>query len=142
MKKIANIFIFIIFAITIAVGIYFFPQARQDMDRGVMGLFLIWVYIMFGLTVVIVLTLPLFSTKPQAFKKMLLSIGFLVVVLGISYLLGSSTPSAGMSNLPNGIPSGTTLRLIDVYVIGTYIMLVLAILALIFSSVLNSIRNR
>ena len=137
MKKIANIFVFIIFAITIALGIYFFPKAKDHMS-----LFLYWVYTMFGLTVVIVLTLPLFSTKPQAFKKMLLSIGFLVVVLGLSYFFGSGTPSPGMNNLPQGIPSSTTLRLIDVYVIGTYIMLVLAILALIFSSILSYIRNR
>ena len=142
MKKIANIFVFIVFAITIAVGIYFFPQAKQDMDMGVMGLFLVWVYIMFGLTVFIVLTLPLFSTKPQAFKKMLLSIGFLAVVLGFSYLMGSGIPSPKMYNLPQGVPSGTVLKLIDVYVIGTYIMLILAILALIFSSILNYIRNR
>jgi len=141
MKKIAKIFVFILFAITIAVGIYFFPQAKQDMDMGVMGLFLIWVYIMFGLTIVIVLTLPLLSTKPQAFKKMVMSIGFLAVVLGIAYFLGTDVPSASILAMRDPT-SSTTLRLIDVYLIGTYIMLVLTVLALVFSSVLNSIRKR
>jgi hypothetical protein len=136
MKKIANIFVFVLFAITIAVGIYFFSQAKATM-----GLFLTWVYIMFGLTVLLVFTLPLFSTSPKAFKKMAMSVGFLVVVLGIAYFLGTDVPSAGVLSMSKPV-SGTTLRLIDVYVIGTYIMLVLAILALVFSSVLNSIRKR
>jgi hypothetical protein len=141
MKKIAKIFIFILFAITIAVGIYFFPQAKRDMDLGIMGLFLVWVYIMFGITILLILTLPLFSTNPQSFKKMALSIGFLAVVLGIAYIFGTDVPSAGIIALNKPI-SGTTLKLIDVYVIGTYIMLGLTLLALVFSTVLNSIRNR
>ena len=141
MKKIAKIFVFLLFAITIAVGIYFFPQAKKDMDLGIMGVFLTWAYIMFGITVLLVFILPLFSTKPQAFKRMALSVGFLVAVLGIGYLFGSGAQTAGTLAM-TPVPSSTTLRFIDVYVIGTYIMLILAILALIFSSVLNSIRNR
>jgi hypothetical protein len=141
MKRISKIFIFILYAITIAIGIYFFPQAREGMNMNVMGLYLTWVYIVFGITVLLIFILPLFSTSPRAFKRMALSVGFLVVVLGLSYLLGSGTLSEKVLAMENPPTSGT-MRFIDVYLIGTYIMLVLALLSLAFSSVIGAIRKR
>jgi hypothetical protein len=138
MKMIAKILVYTIFIITIVLGLYFFWHA-SDLDR--MGLFLIWVYIVLGITVLLIFVLPLLSTTPKAFKKMALSVGFVVVVVGISYLLVSDAQTAGTKAMQIS-PSGTTMKFVDIYVISTYIMLGITLLAIAFSSVLNSIRNR
>jgi hypothetical protein len=101
-RKALNIITIILFIVSIIVGIFIFANinAIEKVEEGVYvnsGLvnpLLFWAYILLGVTVVLVLFLPLPSIikNPKSLKRTLFVIVGLVVAFGIVYFLSQGTP--------------------------------------------------
>jgi len=140
MKKLLNIFFYVIMALSAVIAIYFF---WDQYNEGRVGVLLYWTYILFALAIVLALVFGLFnaSGNKQSIKKMAISIGFIVAVFGVSYLLASGGHTAVTAALPDP-PSEFTLKLTDTGLIAAYILFAGALLAILFGAVLSTIRNR
>jgi len=141
MKKILNIFMYVIMAISIIIAIYFFLEMK---DEGRVGILLVWTYILFALAIGMALVSALFNaaSNPQSLKKMALNIGFLVVVFGVSYMLASSAQTPVTEALPTGPPSAMAMKLTDMGLKVTYFLFALTILVALLGPAIAAIRNR
>jgi len=140
MKKL-KLLTYVIMAISAVVTIYFMLDTSAEGGR--VGPFLIWAYILFGLSIVLILVLPLFNiiSNPKALKKMAINVGFIVVVLGLSYLLASSAQTSVTEAMPVP-PSASTMKLTDAGLKAAYVLFAGSLLAILFGAVLGVIRNR
>jgi len=141
MKKILNIFFYVIMAISVIVAIYFFLEMKNE---GRVSYLLIWTYILFALAIGLTLVFAVFNaaSNPQSLKKMALNIGFLVVVFGVSYILASSAQTPVTAALPDGPPSEMTMKFTDMGLKVTYFLFVLTVLVALLGPVISAIRNR
>ncbi|MBW6535627.1 MAG: hypothetical protein K0B11_11505 [Mariniphaga sp.] len=101
---------------------------------------LVWSYVLLGIGAGIAILAGLFhmATDLNAAKKGLISLVFLVVVAVVSYLLASDTipQFAGVQKFINdGTLTTQVAKLVDTGLYATYILLALAILSILFSSV-------
>ena len=106
-----------------------------------LDVFLIWTYILFGITALLAIVLPIIGIvqNPKNVKKMIINIGVIIGVLIISYLLSTSDalPVSASVN-----PSATTWKLTDAGLIATYVLLGVSFVAIIAGGILGAIRNR
>jgi len=101
---------------------------------------LVWAYILLAIGAGIAVLSGLFhmATDMSAAKKGLISLGFLVAVALVSYLLASDAipQFAGVQKFINdGTLTPQVAKLVDTGLYATYILLAIAILSIIFSSV-------
>ncbi|MCL1974293.1 MAG: hypothetical protein FWG54_05710 [Bacteroidetes bacterium] len=138
MKKLLNILIYLIFAVTAVVLVYFWMAKDERV-----GTLLVWGYIVLALGIVLLLLTPLFNiaSNPKMLRKMAVSIGFIVVLFGLAFLLSSGDQTISTAMKPDP-PKAQTLKIIDTGLIATYFLLAIALLSVLGGSVLASIRNR
>jgi small-conductance mechanosensitive channel len=101
---------------------------------------LVWSYVLLAIGAGIAVLAGLFhmATDMKAAKKGLISLVFLVVVAVVSYLLASDTipQFAGVQKFINdGTLTNQVAKMVDTGLYATYILLALAILSILFSSV-------
>ena len=138
MKNLPKILTYTIVAITAVVFVYFALNMQERV-----GTFLVWAYILFGLATLLVVVLPLFNiaSNPQALKKSAINLGFMIVVFGIAFLLASGAQTSVTEAMLEP-PSFATMKITDMGLKATYILFVIAFLAILFSSAISAIRNR
>lgn len=101
---------------------------------------LVWSYVLLAIGAGIAVLAGLFhmATDMKAAKKGLISLVFLVAVAVVSYLLASDTipQFAGVQKFINdGTLTTQVAKMVDTGLYATYILLALAILSILFSSV-------
>jgi len=107
---------------------------------------LIWAYalILVGAGVAILFGLIQVITNLKASKKALMAIGFFAVIILISYLLASdSMPQfLGVEKfINNGTLTAKVAKLIDMGLYATYTFIGIAVLSIVFSSVIRYLNN-
>jgi len=102
---------------------------------------LIYTYILFGLAILLMLVLPLFSLldNPKKFKKIFRNLAAVVVVFGLGYILASSDPLVVPTNVET---TPLTLKLTDAGLIVTYILVALSIISIASGALINMVKNR
>jgi hypothetical protein len=105
------------------------------------GMFLTWAYILLGIAVVTAIGMPLVHAvqNPAKIKKVGIYAGLAVVVLFISILFSSSGQIEGANFVTE--PSPSTLQWTETGLIATYILLVVALGAIVTGGIIN-MRNR
>ena len=138
MKRL-NILTYAIMAISVVVTVYFFLSTTEERA----GVYLIWTYILFAATVILVVILPLFNmvSNPKALKKTAINLGFIILVFGLSYLLASDTQTPVTAALDSP-PSAVVMKLTDMGIMATYFLFTATVLVIILGPVLTAIRNR
>ena len=101
------------------------------------GTLLLWAAILFGVTALVTLVFSLYYivTRPKALKNFIILIVAALVLVGIAYVF-----SSGESLGNDKISTGTLIR-VDVGLISTYILFVLALLGIIFTEVYKVIKG-
>ena len=139
MKKITNLLIYVIMAISAIMVVYFFLDPHEPRA----GSLLIWAYVLLGMGIVSLLVIPLLNigTNPSALKKGGISVAFIVVLFGISYVISSGAQTVTTKEwlIP---PPEMTMRITDAGLYATYILLVIAVIAIFFSSVYSGYKKR
>ena len=139
MKRITNILMYIIIAISAVMTIYFFLDPHEPRA----GSLLIWAYVLLGMGIVSLLVIPLLNigANPSTLKKGGINIAFMVVLFGIAYVISSGAQTATTKEwlIP---PSEMTMRISDAGLYATYILLVVAVVAILFSSVYAGYKKR
>lgn len=101
---------------------------------------IIWTYILIGVATFFTLLFPLLFIvqNPRKAVKLLVSLAFLFVVFGVSYLLADATPIiTATSGVNPDFSDRFVLLLTDTGIIGTYILIAIALLLLVFTGVRN-----
>ena len=102
---------------------------------------LFWAYALVIAAIVLVVVLSIINMAGN--KKSLKRTGFLlliaVVLIGLSYLLASGDPIAVNMDVQ---PTHATLKMTDTLLNLSYALVVIALLALVWGSVRNLIKNR
>ena len=140
MKRL-NLLTYVIMAISAVITVYF--MLDTSMEGGRVGPYLVWAYILLGSAILLILVLPLFNivSNPKALKKMAINVGFIVVVLGLAFLLASSAQTTVTEAMPEP-PSAFTMKLTDAGLKAAYFLFSGSLLAILFGAVLGVIRNR
>ena len=140
MKKINNLLLYVIIAITVIVTAYyfFFGEMREHV-----GTLLVWAYVLLGLGVLCLILIPFLNigANPSSLKKGAINIAFIVVLFGIAYLLSSDTQTAATLAMPDP-PSSTAMKITDTGLFATYLLLVLAVGAILFGTLYAGIKKR
>ena len=106
-----------------------------------LDVFLIWTYILFGITALVAIVLPIIGIvqNPRNVKKMIFSIGIIVGVLLFAYFV-STSEALEISRSVN--PTANTWKFTDAGLIATYILMLAAVGSIIAGGILSIIRNR
>lgn len=111
------------------------PKQMSDLGS-ILDYLISWAYVLVGLAVVFAVGFPLIRmvSSPKAGLKTLISAAILAVIFFIAYQLGSDKilDIAGYTG-PDNIPS--RLKLTDMGIFATYVLVAGAILAVVYSSV-------
>jgi hypothetical protein len=110
-------------------------------DAGNVGMFLSWAYILLGIAVVAAIGMPLAYAlqNPAKMKKVGIYAGLAVALLLVAILFSSSDPVVGARFATE--PSPSTLQWTETGLIATYILLVVALGAIVTGGIIN-LRNR
>ena len=116
-------------------------EAEALATTGMLDVVLFWAYALVIAAIVLVVVLSLINMAGN--KKSLKKTGFLrliaVVLIGLSYLLASGDPIAVNMEVQ---PTHATLKMTDTLLNLSYALVVIALLALVWGSVRNLIKNR
>ena len=143
-EKVLSILLWILLAVSAFLVVSLMSNIVDDKTDTTMGswinLNLSWSYVLLALAAGVAVLGTLFHTltSKEAAKKGLTSLGFAVVVVGVSYIMASDAiPSFyGVENYVNdGTLTNTIAKWIDTTLITTYVLLGLLVLATIVSSV-------
>ena len=139
MKKVSNILMYVIIAISLIVTIYFLADPHEERA----GTLFIWTYILMGLGIALLVAVPILNvrTNPASLKKGAINIAFMVVLFGLAYLFASDsqTTATAAQTIP---PSPATLKITDTGLIATYLLLAIGVCSIIFASVYTGLKNR
>ncbi|MBN1822197.1 MAG: hypothetical protein JXR31_00640 [Prolixibacteraceae bacterium] len=140
--RILNIFQWVLLAISAILVISLMVNVSDVDSDPTMGRWintnLIWAYILFILAAgsAIIAAILHTVTDTSALKRSLISLGFLVVVAVIAYLLASGEyPSGVQKYVDNGTLTHKISKLIGTGLYATYILLFIAIIGMAVSSV-------
>ncbi len=102
-------------------------------------LMLRWSYIILGLAVALVILLPLYNLaqNPKAAMRSLIGLVAILVLIGVAYALGDSTPVVTPSNIYD---SATELKVTDAGLYTTYVALLLAIAVIVYGEIRNVLK--
>ena len=116
-------------------------EAEALATTGMLDVVLFWAYALVIAAIVLVVVLSIINMAGN--KKSLKRTGFLlliaVVLIGLSYLLASGDPIAVNMEVQ---PTHATLKMTDTLLNLSYALVVIALLALVWGSVRNLIKNR
>lgn len=144
-KKTASFTLWALIAISVLVVLLFFCGGSTITPKGNVNYnftdaLLYWTYLLSGLTVLASLGLGLagyFSELKHDPKKALLSLSgvlLLVVVLGVSYLLGDDTKLTTINADNQAYNTATWLKVTDMWLYTIYIMFTLVVLSILWGS--------
>lgn len=102
-------------------------------------LMLRWTYILLGLTVALVIILPLLyvAENPKGALRGLLGLVGILVVIGIAYALSDTNPIETPAQLYD---NPTQLRISDIGLYTTYIALLVAIVTIVYGEIRNAFK--
>ena len=116
-------------------------EAEALATTGMLDILLFWAYALVFAAILLVVILSIINLAGN--KKSLKRTGFLlliaVVLIGLSYLLASGDPIAVNMDVQ---PTHATLKMTDTLLNLSYALVVIALLALVWGSVRNLIKNR
>jgi hypothetical protein len=142
-SRIIQIILWLLMAVTIVFAIMFYFGSVKEGTAGtrleepvVTNSFLTYGYILFGIAVGLVLIFSIINViiNPKGIKKGLIYLGVAAVVIIAAYLMADDT----VLNMPHYDGRGNepgTLKLVDTGLITAYILVGLAFLAILWSSV-------
>lgn len=142
--RIVTIFLWVLLAVSAILVVSLMVNISSNEADAVMGGWintnLVWTYILLGIGAGIAVISALLNTftDAKAAKNGLISLGFMVVVFVIAYLLASDAMPTfyGVEKYINdGTLTPKVSKLIGTGLYGTYILLFLAIAGIIFSTV-------
>lgn len=141
MNKLIRILYIVLLAASALLGILFYIGGTEiDGETPVFtNQFILWAYILTGIAAVASIVFPVFQmiTNPKNAKKSLLGVIALVAVVVIAYFFSSGelmnlkAPELAKFNV------SSTLKQVDTGIITTYILIGVAIVAMIYSEVAN-----
>ncbi|MDP3398346.1 MAG: hypothetical protein Q8S23_04295 [Bacteroidales bacterium] len=137
MSKFVKYITYLLIGLAVIITIAFFSNKEAMLDT-----FLFYGYILFGIAAVAAIGMPLFNMidNPKSFKKILINLLIVVVVVGVAYLLASGDPLSNVNITPE--PTANTLKITDTGLILVYILFGLSVISIIAGSVVNMVRNR
>lgn len=129
-NKILQIGLLVVFAISAVLFVLFYINGESMTDT-----VLTWAYILFGFTILLLLGFPIafFIKNPKSGLRMLFVLVGFAILYGISYALASDATNAAIYEKQN-VTSGVS-QLVGGGLIMTYILVGLALLSLVASSV-------
>ncbi|PCH97056.1 MAG: hypothetical protein COB85_03025 [Bacteroidetes bacterium] len=103
------------------------------------GILLVWTYFLVGIASIASIVFPIIYVvqNPKGAKDMLISVGGIAVIFGISYGLASGELTDVF--IREGVDEGIS-RLVGMGIIGSYLLLAGAVGAIIFSSISKMIK--
>ncbi len=137
MSKFVKYISYLLLGLAVIITIAFF--SNQD---GMLDTFLFYGYILLGVAAVTAIAMPLFNMieNPQSFKKIMVNLLIVVVVVGIAYLLASGDALQNVNINPE--PTANTLKITDTGLNLVYILFGISIISIVVGSVVNLVRNR
>jgi hypothetical protein len=141
MPKFLKILSYFLLITSFLLGIIFYivpEEVKKDLMTNVL---LYFAYILFLAALIAAIAFPLMNvlSNPKGLKKGLISIGVVVVVFGLAFLMSSGKP---IDAVVNPAPSVMTLKITDTGLIVTYILAAVSILAIVGGGIINMVRNR
>lgn len=132
-NKSLKLFFYVLLIVSVVIGLAFL-FFNGDENRMVSPI-LNWAYILLFIGILLAVVLPLFFRSGRGGKKTLWELVILVAVLLVSFLLASGNAVSLSPSVPE--PTHGTLKMTDTVLITSIILLVGAILATIFGSLLR-----
>lgn len=132
-NKSLKLFFYVLLIISVVIGLAFL-FFNGDENRMVSPI-LNWAYILLFIGIILAVVLPLVFRNGRGGKKTLWELVILVAVLLVSFLLASGNSVSLSPSVPE--PTHGTLKMTDTVLITSIILLVGAILATIFGSLLR-----
>ncbi len=132
-NKSLKLFFYVLLIVSVVIGLAFL-FFNGDENRMVSPI-LNWAYILLFIGIILAVVLPLFFRSGRGGKKTLWELVILVAVLLVSFLLASGNAVSLSPSVPE--PTHGTLKMTDTVLITSIILLVGAILATIFGSLLR-----
>ncbi|HIZ86903.1 MAG TPA: hypothetical protein IAC03_01925 [Candidatus Coprenecus pullistercoris] len=116
-------------------------EAEALATTGLLDMVLFWAYalVIAALVLVVILSLVNIAGNKRSLKRTAVTLVIAIVLVGASYLLASGDPIAVNMAVQ---PTDATLKMTDTLLNLSYALVVIAILALIWGSLRNLIRNR
>ena len=116
-------------------------EAEALATTGMLDVVLFWAYalVIAAIVLVVVLSLINMAGNKKSLKKTCFLLLIAVVLIGLSYLLASGDPIAVNMEVQ---PTHATLKMTDTLLNLSYALVVIALLALVWGSVRNLIKNR
>lgn len=141
MKKVLNILLGVMMAITVVLVVMMVAGGRDAAGNPDVNGIIIWTYVLFALGLVAALGSAVYNTftNPSGLKGSLVSIIAIAVVLGIAYALtDASTPM----NMADGtvMDDKLVLGVSDFSIYVTYFAMAAALLAALFAEVKSAIK--
>lgn len=132
-QRIASISLYVLFAIGVVIAILFYTGGNLPENAAepkITDTALTLAYIYFGIAAILALVMPVFFRQQSKGKSMLfLALGF-ILVLVISYALGSGEPMKGAEDI-----STQSMKFIDGGLLAAYILLGIAFIGVIFAEI-------
>lgn len=140
-EKISKIVLYILFGLSILVAVIFYFGSKEPKSPGsdiliptFIGQSLNWSYLLLLIAAVLALIFPIISifSNPKKLKGTLIGLLVIVVFVGIAYLLASDVPVPSKEEA-----AASTLRIVDTGFIMLYVLLAVAVLGLLVSTIAN-----
>lgn len=152
-RKISSSTLVVLGAVSIAVFALFFLGGGEANDKGNMvykftDILLYWTYALFGATVLATLFFALkgfvasFVNNSKAALMSISGVLAFVAILAVSYLVGSGEPILGMNADAQKFNTSGWLKLTDMWLFSTYILLTLSVLAALWGAISSSLLKR
>ena len=132
----------VFFANNASTGLYTVANEAEALaTTGMLDIVLFWAYalVIAAIVLVVVLSIINMAGNKKSLKKTGILLLIAVVLIGVSYLLASGDPIAVNMEVQ---PSHATLKMTDTLLNLSYALVVIALLALVWGSVRNLIKNR
>ena len=123
------------------IGLVVFFANKALATTGMLDIVLFWAYalVIAAIVLVVVLSIINMAGNKKSLKKTGILLLIAVALIGVSYLLASGDPIAVNMEVQ---PTHATLKMTDTLLNLSYALVVIALLALVWGSVRNLIKNR
>ena len=140
MKKLSKITLWVLFAISIVLTVLYIMNTSGDNLDAWTYTYLNWAYVMVGLSVLLIILLPIltFRQRTVKVKSLLLILVIAVVLVGGSFLLAPGTP---VTMATGSVVEGSVVKFTDTALYMTYILLAFSAIAIIGGSVYNALKK-
>ena len=141
--KIFKLCLWALLAVSVIVLVWGSLKGFEANDGAATNVLLYWAYIVLGIALAAVICVGLYiraTTDPKSLIKIGIAVLGAAVLFGIAYVLASGAPAVGYSGAK--LPTATELKMTDTILNLAYIVGGAAILSIIASEVLMSIRKK